>query len=174
MRIGMALLLMLWLTEPGVARTLNLELAWSELQPEIQGKTVALLLPDGVRIEGLVQAVEPDALIMNVRKSSDRGLHPKGRTSVPFGSAGTIEMRGRRTKWQIIGPAIGAVPGIVACSWANTYANNESGSMNGALTAICVAPLGAGVGLGYMAGRAADKQVTYIKVKNTAMPKVAP
>ena len=173
MRLGMALILMLWLPVAGFARVFNLELAWSELQPEIQGKTVALLLPDGVRIEGAVQAVEPDALVMDVRKTSDRGLHPKGRASVPRRSAGTLEMRGRRTKWQVIGPAIGAVPGIVACAWAAAYAKNEAG-MNGPLTAICVAPLGAGVGLGYLAGRSADKQVTYIKVKDAAAPKVAP
>ena len=58
---------------------------------------------------------------------------------------------------------------MLACAWAAAYAKNEAG-MNGNLTAICVAPLGAGVGLGYLAGRSADKQVTYIKVKDAAAP----
>ncbi len=173
MRRGILLILMLLLPVASFARTFNLELAWSELESAIQGKNVAVLLPDGVRIAGLVRAVEPDALVMDVRKTSDRALHPKGRTSVPRRSAGTLEMRGRRFLWQALGPAIGAVPGIVACAWAAAYANNEGG-MNEALTAICAVPLGGGVALGYMAGRSADKQVTYIKVRDAAAPKLAP
>lgn len=173
MQTGMVPILMMWLSVGSFARTFNLELAWSELESKLQGRTVALLLPDGVRIEGLVQAVEPDALVMGVRKSSDRALHPKGRTSVPRRSAGTIEMRDRRVLWQVVGPAIGAAPGIVACAVIVKYANNEGG-MNGLTTAICAVPLGAGAGLGYMAGRSRDRQVTYIKVIDAAVPKVAP
>lgn len=169
----MVLILMLWLSAGSFARTFNLELAWSELESKILGRTVAMLLPDGVRIEGRVRAVEQDALVMDVRKSSDRALHPKGRTSVPRRSAGALEMRGRRVLWQVVGPAIGAVPGIAVCAFVVRYANNEGG-LNGPLTAICAVPLGAGVGLGYLAGRSGDKQVTYIKVKDAAASKVAP
>ena len=172
MRNKSLLVLLLWLPAAGLARERQVELAWSDLEPAIQGKKVALVLPDGVRIEGPVLAVEPDALVMDVRKSSGRALHPQGKTSVPRASAGTLEMRGRGTKWQIIGAAIGAAPGIVACAIVAKYVENEGGTNN--LTALCAVPLGAGLGLGYWAGRAADKRVTYIKVKDAAGAKAAP
>ncbi len=148
-------------------RSNNVELAWIELESRIQGRTVALLLPDGTHIEGAVQSVESDALVLDVRKSSNRALHPKGRSRIPRGSAGTLELRERRTKWQVLGPAIGAAPGIAVCAGVAKYANNEGG-MNGILSAICAAPLGLGAGVGYLAGRSADKQVTYIKVKDVS------
>ncbi len=151
------------------ARNQNMELAWSDLESRIHGKTVALLLPDGTRIQGTVQSVESEALVMDVHKSSSRALHPKGRTSIPRRSAGTLELHERRTKWQVLGPAVGAVPGIALCAGVVKYANNEGG-MNGALSAICAVPLGLGAGLGYLGGRAADKQVTYIKVKDVTVP----
>ena len=149
------------------ARNNNMELAWSELESRIQGQTVALLLPDGTRIEGAVQSVESDALVMDVRKSSNRALHPKGRTSIPRRSAGTLELRTRRIKWQVLGPAIGAAPGIIVCAAVVKYANNEGG-MNGTLSAICAVPLGLGLSAGYFGGRAEDRQVTYIKVKDVS------
>jgi hypothetical protein len=60
-------------TLAAAARTQRL--TWSELGPATQGKgkKIMMVLPSGTRIQGEVVSVEPQALIVNVTKTSNRG-----------------------------------------------------------------------------------------------------
>ncbi|MCW5983085.1 MAG: hypothetical protein KIT09_33660, partial [Bryobacteraceae bacterium] len=58
--------------------------------------------------------MEPDELVVDVTRSSQKELHPHGKTSILSASVHTIEVRERHAKWQAIGTAIGAAPSALA------------------------------------------------------------
>lgn len=131
------------------------QLSWQELGPVVAGKTIQLVLPDGAALRGPVLAVEGGALRMKVRKTSDRGNHPKGITSIPRSSVSSLRLIRRGSKWQVIGAVSGTVVGLFA----------------GAVVAVCSGSAalayatwgGSAVG-GYGLGRAGDKSVVLIRV----------
>jgi hypothetical protein len=135
----------------GPANGATAELNWSELAGAVKGKRVAIVLPDGVRVEGKVASVETDALSLEIGKSDDVVRYPKGRAWIPRASISTLEIRSRRGMWQAIGAGIGFGAGVPLCFFAITYANNEGGEAGGA----CAAALGGGAALGFALGSAA-------------------
>jgi hypothetical protein len=80
---GILICLLLFQNSPIAARKVELSLPWSELDPQIRQRNVALVLPDGVHLVGKVTEITPDALVLNVTKSSDPKGHPKGKLPSP-------------------------------------------------------------------------------------------
>ena len=69
---------------------------WNELSRMIPGMTIRMILPDGAVIRGHVLEVRPDELVVDVRRTSNRRLHPKGRTAIPRSDVSAIELFLRR------------------------------------------------------------------------------
>lgn len=69
---------------------------WSELSRMIAGMNIRMTLPDGVTIRGRVFEVRPDELVIDVRRTSNRRLHQKGRTGIPRSDVSAIELFARR------------------------------------------------------------------------------
>ena len=99
------LLVFIWLGQdiglarqkPEAIKATPARLTWSELAPVVVDRKVGTTLPDGTRIEGQALAVRPDALVMDITKTSDRKAHPKGQTEIPRSSLmelGVIKDRG--------------------------------------------------------------------------------
>lgn len=59
------------------------QLAWSELEALVVDRRAKTTLTDGTRIEGDVLAVRPEALVMDITKTSDKKAYPKGETTIP-------------------------------------------------------------------------------------------
>ncbi|HEY2015393.1 MAG TPA: hypothetical protein VGH38_17935, partial [Bryobacteraceae bacterium] len=57
-------------------------IAWEELAALVVDRKITTTIPDGTRLEGEALAVRPEALVLDVQKSSNRKLHPKGQTEV--------------------------------------------------------------------------------------------
>ena len=75
-----------------------LRLRWSELPRELDVRwKIALALPDGAHVQGRFVAVEPNALVLQISKTSNKILHPKGRTEIP--RASVRELRILRMGW---------------------------------------------------------------------------
>ena len=90
---------------------------WDELPNMIEGMNIRMNLPDSTVIRGQTLEVRPDELIVDVRRTSDPRLHPKGRTSIPRSDVSTIELFLRRPPGTIPDAgAIGAGLGGVAVS----------------------------------------------------------
>ncbi len=71
-------------------------LNWEGL-PGLTGKTVRIAMTGGTLITGKVAGVEPDALLVNVRSTSDAKTYPKGGTRVPQATLHRFEMLKKRT-----------------------------------------------------------------------------
>ena len=71
----------------------RLQARWSELKKLIGGKKVALQLSDGARVEGRVNRVTNDALVVKVKKSSQPAAYPKGNIQIARADVVGIEVR---------------------------------------------------------------------------------
>ena len=71
-------------------------------------------VPDRTRLRGVVREVRADTLVLDVRRSSNGGVQPTGRTEVPRASISNIEMYLRHQAGGNGGSAIGATIGGLA------------------------------------------------------------
>jgi hypothetical protein len=146
----------------GAAEPLQLQLKWGELWPRITDKKVALVLPDGTHVEGKVLAVEPEGLRLNVKKSSNRAVQPKGKHLIARQAISLLRVTEYRKIGRLLGTvgAVGVAAGIVAASSIDVY--------EGPLVIIVPAVVAGGIAGsavgGYYAGKAFDKRVTEIRI----------
>jgi len=115
-----ALALLAVSTSSLLARPTERRSTWDELSRMITGMDIRVVLPDATRVRGRAIEMRPDALVIDVRRTSNKRLHMKGRTEIPRSDVSTIELfirrsPGDRSVEQIAG-GIGAAIGAVAVS----------------------------------------------------------
>jgi len=139
------------------------ELHWDQLSAFVSDHSVAVVLTDGARIEGKAIAVEPEQLIIDVRKTSDSRAHAKGRQSIPRDRAKNLIVSRPTVRWRIVGVSVGAaagVPvGVVAAVERDGFFSKGNGG-TGILVAI-IAGMAAG---GLLIGWAADRRKTTVTI----------
>jgi len=165
MFVGM-MLMFCWLPlsqRIAVAQT-AVELPWSEIAPLIVDREIALALPDGTYIRGKALAVQADDLEMDVKKTSDRRLHPKGQTTIPRALVSVIELRKMRKF------PIGAIGGGAAGYVGGVYLGYGIGRIATKEDEIGVPLLGGTIGgiagaiVGGRLGHRLDQRNTLIKI----------
>ncbi len=139
-----------------------LDLKWGELQPRVAGKKVALVLPDGTRIEGKARQVETDGLRMKVSKTSDKKVQPKGVHLIPRQSVSVVRVTDYRWMGRLIG-TLGAIGATAAIVGAQDIGISEGVGVIAVPAAIAAGAVGAGIG-GYYVGKRIDKRVVDIRV----------
>lgn len=147
---------------PATAGTSRVEVRWSELSPLILAHTVSLVLPGGTAIRGEVEAVRDDSLTLDVRKTSNSKVQPKGTASIPRASVTTLQMtEAKGTGGRILGVVVGVVVGMVAGAEIVAHTSRISeGAAVGTFTGVSIA----GATGGYYAGRGVDRHTTIIRV----------
>ena len=144
----------------------QVQLAWSEVSPLIEGQEIALVLPDATHLQGKVLAVRPDSLDLDVKKTANSRLHPKGQTSIPRSSVSLIELRKMR-KFPI-GAIAGGVAGVVGGAFLGAITGWGIAGDTGDFPAGAV--LGSQVGavagavVGGRVGHNLDRRNTLIKI----------
>jgi hypothetical protein len=151
------------------ARKVELSLRWGEIEPHIGQRTIALVLPDGVHLVGKVMDITPDALALNVTKSSDPKGHPKGKTSITRSDVTVIqfsETKGsKRALWSSVGAGAGLVGGWLLAEGVYHVSGEGQGLwVEPAGIGLILGLAGAGGATGYIGGRSSDRVETYIKV----------
>ena len=140
-----------------------LRLKWEQLSTVI-GKTVSVAMPDAAVISGTATAVEADALVVRIAKTSNAKTYPKGSACrVPRATLRVMEMRTKTSRYRIIGIAAGAVAGLVGGGVA-VLAIGGSAKNNNKASAACAGIVGVFVASGYLIGNAADRRSTTIEI----------
>jgi hypothetical protein len=138
-----------------------LELKWGELSSTIRGRTIQLTLPAGVTVSGEAIVVREEALVVNVRKTTDEKAYPKGNATIPRAAVTVLTMKESDRHWgRKIGTSLGTLSGVLA----GGYAAVKTAPSGGAGLAIFGAITAAGTLGGYFIGRSADARVTLIRV----------
>jgi len=136
-------------------------LQWGDLAGMITAQKVSMVLPDAARLQGKVLAVEPEALLLDISKTSNRQAYPKGRASIPRASVSVL----RLTKpgghvGQIVGGILGSLGGLLAGGLLVGVADADEAA---AVVAVLGAAVAGGVA-GWWGGRVSDRKVIVITV----------
>ena len=100
---------------PSIAMANEIELHWNELSGIALGRNVDLRLTDGTRVQGELLVVRPEALSIDVNKTSNKLTYPKGQREIPRASMSTLELRRIKTaRWRVVGTTAGVVGGLFA------------------------------------------------------------
>lgn len=141
------------------------QVKWESLSIVV-GRTVSIAMPGGAVISGKATGVEPDALVVQVAKTADPRVYPKGPLRVPRATLRTLEMQTKGHKFRVIGTALGGVAGFAGGLAAaigiqgGILGNKHQGAAVGAAFAITAG----GAVAGYLAGNAADRRSTTIEI----------
>jgi len=129
----------------------------------VVGKTVSIPLAGAV-ITGKATAVEADALLIRVSKTTNPTDWPKGIGRVPRASLHTLELRTKGAKYRVIGTVLGLVAGVTGGALAAYGVNGLSPNHAGRAAGIFVGVAGGATAGGYLLGNAADRRSTTIEI----------
>jgi hypothetical protein len=134
------------------------EMTWGELS-SLSGRTIRMTMPETAVITGRLIAVEPQGLVLQISKTTDKAAYPKGRFVVPRSEVKVLSVLSKRKRGRVIGTIGGAWSGLTLGILAAVPAS----SVGGALAAL--AGVGGGTtALGYFLGDAADRRTTTVVV----------
>jgi hypothetical protein len=143
------------------AESKPLELKWNELASMIVGHVVQMALPDSTIIEGEAISAREDALLMDINRTSDSSVYPKGNARIPKASVQLIQLERRRGSWgRNLGTIIGVLSGVVLGAYV---AGTRTHSAKAGIPTFLGIAGGVSVG-GYVVGRGLDKRTTLIKI----------
>ena len=141
---------------PNIARAAparEMALRWSELQPVLRGRRIAVRLTDGATVEGRYSAVQAGALSIKVEKTSDKAKHPKGTARLArLEVAGITVMRRVGWKGRVIGLVAGGAIAATVVGTVHTISTNEVGGWSSGSAGAAAGAGAAAVGIGYLTG----------------------
>lgn len=137
---------------------------WENLSMVV-GKTVVVAMPAGSVITGEATGVESDALVVNVKKTTDRTAFPKGELRVPRATLRVFQVRSKGKICRVLLTVVGAVVGLVLGARAALGIDDSffGPTSTGAVAAFIGIGI-AGTVAGYEAGDAADRRWTPIEI----------
>ena len=126
--------------------------SWNEVGTLILGHKIAVALANGAVVEGKVLSLNSDSLDLQVSKTSDSKIQPKGRIIIPRTSLHTLKLIKPQKKWRILLTSVGVGASIPL--WGlSEYAYNEAA---GEQPPPLPAAIAIGGTVGYLAGWALD------------------
>ncbi|OFW00143.1 MAG: hypothetical protein A3H94_03410 [Acidobacteria bacterium RIFCSPLOWO2_02_FULL_60_20] len=165
MFVGMMLMLCwLPLSQRRAAAQNEVERSWSEI-PSIVGSEISLALPDLTYVQGKALAIRADGLDMDVKKTSDSKLHPKGKTTIPRALISVIELRTkRRGRFPLAAKVVGSAGSLGGLILGGVL-GNKSGDGNSILIGMAAGTVAGAVG-GVLLGRQIDmdSETTFIRI----------
>ena len=161
-----ARLLALLLAAPLMAEAAApMHVKWEGLTVAV-GRTVSIAMPGGTVIAGKAIGTESDALVVDVKKTSDRAAYPKGVVRVPRATLHRFEMETKGKVGRTVGTPLGFFVGGGAGlgAWIGIQGgilnnNNPSGA-----AAALVGLTAAGTVAGYLIGNSVDKRWTPVEI----------
>jgi len=165
MRLALAIALFVsCLAAPSAAQT-N-QLTWDRFHDTIgPSHVVRLVLPDGTALQGRPLAVHADGMDIQITKTSAKGLHPKGKETLPRNALRVVEVRSPRSKGRLIGTLVPLAAGAALMASANACEGRSIGfgeSCFYSMIATGGAIIGLGTPAGFFIGRSIDRRfVTY-------------
>ncbi|MCX6630725.1 MAG: hypothetical protein NTW28_24175 [Candidatus Solibacter sp.] len=130
-------------------RTFRLE--WRDLNRMVRGRNIDIALPSGIQLNGRVTSVEEDALMLDVRKTSNKRAYPKGRAVVPRPEVTEFTLaRKEGHAWSAVGVSVGGSIGAGVAAGVVQVVEGDGRRALGAALAVGI-PAALGYGLGWAA-----------------------
>jgi hypothetical protein len=143
-----------------LAKSLPLELRWSELASVVVSHHVELTLKGGGSVKGDAVSVREDTLVIDVSGSSGPKAYARGHGEIPRSDIALIKVQRSKGSWgRGIGTTLGILVGLGVGGNAAFHANSAAGG-----TAILVGTAGAVGVVGYYIGRSLDTHDVQITI----------
>jgi hypothetical protein len=133
----------------------SIALQWEDLAPIVAGREVETVLADGTKLKGDVYAVREDHLVLNVKKTSNKAVYPKGQQSIERSLISSLDLRKKTIRWRVVATIAGSVVGL----FAGGYVACLTDSIPLGLTTWIGIPIGL-----HVAARPVDVRITRIEV----------
>ena len=138
-----------------------MSIAWDELGNLVIEQTISTVVSGGTRLQGEVLAVRPASMVLDVHKTSNRKLFPKGQAEIPRASISEVRViRHTTAGMRVAGGILGAIGGIAAVTGLGFATDSAAVLIPGM---ILIIP-GAAVA-GYYAGKLADRRTTRLTIR---------
>ncbi|HXG34566.1 MAG TPA: hypothetical protein VNJ11_14465 [Bryobacteraceae bacterium] len=162
-------LALLWAAPLEAGAPEEVTVRWEELAPLVEKRQIETVLANGVHIRGRVEQVLPEALVVQVKRTSDPNLVPKGRTRVARELLSSFTVRWRQGPARAL-LAVGLPFAILSFLGAVGVATAELNPVAANLTFLGVAPV-----VGYLLGAEIDtKSLRVMLEKRDPAPARAP
>ena len=136
------------------------QITWEGLATVVVGHTARIVMPDGARIEGKATGVEADALAMEIHKTTNKTIYPKGKFLVPRATLKAVDIERPTGHWRLVGVGVGG--GVAAVLVVLAVALNGFHTRSPVEPALIAGAVAVPVG-GYLLGRRGDQRtVTYV------------
>ncbi|MCS7041692.1 MAG: hypothetical protein NZR01_02765 [Bryobacteraceae bacterium] len=147
------------LAVPLVAAPLRLK--WHELDAWTgPDKRIRIVTQERVVLHGILEKVEPDALAVEVKFSSDQVLYRPGRTVIPRSSISGISVRREKRTGRQRGMLVGFFVGLLSAPLAAQGAKSDAGAVAGGIVSMTM-----NIGLGYLIGLSSDHSWTEVRLE---------
>jgi hypothetical protein len=136
------------------------EITWNELGDLAVARRIRTNLPGGTRVEGEVLAVRPNSLVLDITRSSDRKLYPRGQAEIPRAGIEQVWLlRDGPPVFRVllaVGSGVGGYLGIAYGTWLT---DSLAFAVTGLVLLLPLSIIG-----GYYAGKAIDRRSTRIQI----------
>ncbi|HXG33911.1 MAG TPA: hypothetical protein VNJ11_11135 [Bryobacteraceae bacterium] len=141
-----AFLVALWRAPLEAGAPKEVTARWEELAPLVEKREIETVLANGVHIRGRAEQVLPEALVVEIKRTSDPNLVPKGRTRVARESVSVLTVRWKRPLARILLPAALFFLGQAAWSGVSAAAGREPGEAEAYVATLLWTIAGYGIG----------------------------
>ncbi len=137
------------------------ELTWDELAAFVVEKQISTVLPDGAKLRGEVLAVRPEALVLDVQKSSRKKIHPLGQTEIARTDISEISViRHQAAIFRVFGGVLGGIGGLFASTGIAIATDSAAVAIPAVILLIPASAVA-----GYYAGKLADRRISHITIR---------
>lgn len=146
--------------------TSPVRLSWEELPNAVLGKTVLIAIPDGPMVTGKATGITSDALLIDIRTTTNAASHPKGPARLPRASVRALQVRTKGKVFRVVGTALGSAAGFgggAGAAWGiggGILGNQHQTQATAAFFGIWAG----GTAAGYFLGNAADRRWSLIEI----------
>ena len=90
---------------------------------------IRVAMPEASCITGKLTGVQPEGLILQIQKTTNKTAYPKGRFVVPRSQVKTLDVLSKRKRFRVIGTICGAWIGLGAGSYAALHTNSAGAAL---------------------------------------------
>lgn len=154
----MAPVVLVWAAPLQAGAPREVSVRWEELAPLVEKREIETVLANGVHIRGRVEQVLAEALVVNVKRTSDPNLVPKGHTRVARELVSELTVRWKQGPARAV-LAVAGWFGLPFLIFASGAASPEE-----LRTAGSLAVASAGAAIGYVMGSDLDARCLRVRV----------
>ena len=140
----------------------QVQITWDELSALVVDRRISTTLPDGTRLDGDALAVRPEALVLDVHKTSNKRQYPKGQMEIPRAAVSEVRViRLGGPFMRIIGGFAGGFGGAFGATGLGLIIDSAAVLVPALLLGIPLSAVG-----GYYLGKLVDTHTTRLVIRD--------